>query len=110
VLKVLTKAKNGKAPGIDLIPVELYRNNLLLHVLHKLFNICFKFGKIPSVWCKEIITQYKLSHLLVQLPWVWTSVFHCQHQSYQCSSKTPEGSYFGYSKVRLDYATNILTS
>jgi hypothetical protein len=49
VLKVLTKAKNGKAPGIDLIPVELYRNNLLLHVLHKLFNICFKFGKIPSV-------------------------------------------------------------
>ena len=34
VLKVLTKAKNGKVPGIDLIPVELYRNNLLLHVLH----------------------------------------------------------------------------
>jgi hypothetical protein len=32
VLKVLTKAKNGKVPG--LIPVELYRNNLLLHVLH----------------------------------------------------------------------------
>jgi hypothetical protein len=56
VLKLLTKAKNGKAPGIDLIPVELYRNNLLLHVLHKLFNICFKFGKIPSVWFKGIIT------------------------------------------------------
>ncbi|CAG2193661.1 unnamed protein product [Mytilus edulis] len=50
VLKVLTQAKNGKAPGIDLIPVELFKNNLLLHVLHKLFNICFKFGKIPSVW------------------------------------------------------------
>ena len=56
VLKVLTKVKNGKAPGIDLIPVELYINNLLLHVLHKLFNICFKFGKIPSVWFKVIIT------------------------------------------------------
>ena len=43
-------------PGIDLIHVELYRNNSLLHVLHKLFNICFKFGNIPSVWCKGIIT------------------------------------------------------
>jgi hypothetical protein len=32
VLKVLTKVKNGKAPGTDLIPVELYINNLLLHV------------------------------------------------------------------------------
>jgi hypothetical protein len=49
VLKVLTKAKNGKAPGID----------------------------------------------------------HCQHQSYRCSTKTPEGPYFGYSKVHLDYSTNI---
>jgi hypothetical protein len=59
VLKVLTKAKNGKAPGIDLIPVELYRNNLLLHVLHKLFNICFKFGKIPSVWCKKYLHLFQ---------------------------------------------------
>jgi hypothetical protein len=24
-----------------------------------------------------------------------------------CSSKTPEGPYFGYSKVHLDYSTNI---
>ena len=24
--------------------------------LHKLFNICFNFGKIPSVWFKGIIT------------------------------------------------------
>jgi hypothetical protein len=30
-----------------------------------------------------------------------------QHQSYRCSSKTPEGPYFGYSKVHLDYSTNI---
>ena len=56
VLNVLMKAKLGKTPGIDYIPVELYRNNMLLHVLHKIFNKCFKFGKIPSLWGKGIIT------------------------------------------------------
>ncbi|CAG2209988.1 unnamed protein product [Mytilus edulis] len=56
VLNVLIKAKNGKAPGIDLIPIELYRNDILLYVLHNLFNKCFKFGKIPSMWSKGIIT------------------------------------------------------
>ena len=42
-----------------MIPVELYRNNLLLHVLHKLFNICFKFGKIPSVWCTKYLHLFQ---------------------------------------------------
>jgi hypothetical protein len=48
VLKVLTKVKNGKAPGIDLIPVELHRNNLLLHVILdvKYFYLCQFCNKV----------------------------------------------------------------
>jgi hypothetical protein len=60
------KAINGKhykntfkAYYIFTLPVELYRNNLLLQVLHKLFNICFKFDKIPSVWCKKYLHLFQ---------------------------------------------------
>ncbi|CAG2196009.1 unnamed protein product [Mytilus edulis] len=56
VVNAIAKSKNGKSPGIDQLSVELFKNNALMLILHKLFNICFKYGKIPSVWGKSVIT------------------------------------------------------
>lgn len=56
VYKVLNLSKNGKSPGIDDIQVELFKNNTAFNVLTCIFNICYDFGKIPSLWSKGMIT------------------------------------------------------
>ena len=55
VVNAIAKSKSGKSPGIDCIPVELFKNTSLISALHTLFNMCFKYGKIPSEWGKSII-------------------------------------------------------
>ena len=49
-------AKNGKSPGIDLIQAEECKNQIVIYVLYKLFNLCIKTGKVPSMWNRGIIT------------------------------------------------------
>jgi hypothetical protein len=49
-------AKNGKSPDIDLIQAEVCKNQIVIYVLHKLFNLCIKTGKVPSMWNRGIIT------------------------------------------------------
>ncbi|XP_063406305.1 uncharacterized protein LOC134690258 [Mytilus trossulus] len=49
-------AKNGKSPGVDCIQAELCKNYAVILTLTELFNICFKFGKVPNMWNKGIIT------------------------------------------------------
>ena len=56
VYKVAMAAKNGKSPGVDCIQAELCKNYAVIFTLTKLFNICFKFGKVPNMWNKGIIT------------------------------------------------------
>ena len=56
VYNVLISAKNGKSPGYDEIPVELYKNQTALLALTRIFNICFDSGKVPAIWSKGIIT------------------------------------------------------
>ena len=48
--------ENGKRPGIDLIQAEVCKNQIFMYVLHKLFNVCFKTGKVPNMWNRGIIT------------------------------------------------------
>ncbi|CAG2199715.1 unnamed protein product [Mytilus edulis] len=48
-------SKNNKSPGVDLIQSELCKNFLVICTLTKLFNLCFKSGKIPNTWNKGII-------------------------------------------------------
>ena len=48
--------ENGKRPGIDLIQAEVCKNQIFIYVLHKLFNVCFKTGKVPNMWNRGIIT------------------------------------------------------
>ena len=56
VYKTVMGATNGKSLGIDLIQAEVYTNQMVIYVLHKLFNLCFKTSKVPSMWNREIIT------------------------------------------------------
>ena len=41
VYKTVMGANNGKCPGIDLIQAEVCKNQIVIYVLHKLFNLCF---------------------------------------------------------------------
>ena len=48
------RAKNGKASGIDKIPYEVIKKQVIVDTLHSLFNLCFDTGIIPSIWRKAI--------------------------------------------------------
>ena len=52
---MVMKAKSGKASGIDEIPVELLKNDVTIKFMHCLFNICYKSGKVPTLWSTGII-------------------------------------------------------
>ena len=56
VRKVVMKAKNGKSPGVDGIPYEVLKNDIVINVLTNLFQMCFDSGKIPSLWRKAIVS------------------------------------------------------
>ena len=56
VYKTVMGANNGKSPDIDLIQAEVCKNQIVIYVLHTLFNLCFKTGKVPSMWTRGIIT------------------------------------------------------
>ncbi len=53
--KVLSHMKIGKASGIDEIPLEAMRNDVLKCFMLKLFNLCFEKQVFPSSWHKIII-------------------------------------------------------
>lgn len=48
-------AKQGKATGVDELPVEIFKNDNIVNTLCLLFNKCFGLGFIPSSWRKGII-------------------------------------------------------
>ena len=55
VAKAVAAAKNDKAAGCDGLPSEVYKNDISIELLHKLFNACFTSGMIPSVWNRAVI-------------------------------------------------------
>lgn len=56
VLNALLPSENGKAPGYDEIPVEIYNNQTTLMALTRMFNVCYNSGKEPFMWSKSVIT------------------------------------------------------
>ena len=54
--QLVNKVTNNKAVGIDEIPNEVLKNHDVIMALHKLFQSYFKYGQIPSIWLKAIIT------------------------------------------------------
>ena len=57
VKDAINRAKNGKCPGIDGIPVEFYKKykELLVPYMTKLFNNCMITGEFPWSWRKSLI-------------------------------------------------------
>ena len=56
ILQATNAAKNEKSPGIDSIPNEILKNNVIHKALHKIFDKCLEEGKAPNEWSKSIIT------------------------------------------------------
>ncbi len=50
------RSKLGKTPGVDQLPNEVFKNDLIINVLNKLFQLCLDSGKIPSIWRKALIS------------------------------------------------------
>ena len=55
VKKAAMNSKSKKAVGFDCIANELLKAEPVIHLLHKLFNTCFKNSLIPDQWRKVII-------------------------------------------------------
>ena len=55
IQQAISKSKNGKAVGIDRIPNEILKLDSVIEVLHRLFQLVFDCGKIPSDWRNAII-------------------------------------------------------
>ena len=51
----VTKLKNGKATGVDIIPNEVIEKDSVLLWWHRLFQVCFENGLVPSIWRNAII-------------------------------------------------------
>ena len=50
VEKTVSKAKNGKAVSVDLLPNEIFKNENSVLMLQYIFNMIFNSGKIPVMW------------------------------------------------------------
>ena len=55
VRTALRLAKNKKSVGVDLIPNELLKNNVVAKILHKFFCECWKLQVIPDIWRRMIL-------------------------------------------------------
>ena len=57
IFKAITKLKNGKAGGLDLILNEMLKagQTVLIDFFNKLFNLVLEHGSYPKVWCEGYI-------------------------------------------------------
>ncbi len=53
--KIVNKAKSGKAPGIDGLISDIFKNQNSIKLLTHLFNICMREHMIPTVWSLGVI-------------------------------------------------------
>ena len=55
VRKAIYSIKHNRAVGVDEIPGEVLKNDSTVTFLHKLFNACYRSGKVPDIWGKSLI-------------------------------------------------------
>ena len=63
VVRVVNRSKRNKAVSLDKIPYEILKNDHAINMLHKLFQLCFSSGRVPSQWGKAIIKPIPKSSL-----------------------------------------------
>ena len=51
----ISKLKEKKAVGIDLVPNEVLKCKSVYLVFYRLFCLCFNFGKTPTIWQNAVI-------------------------------------------------------
>jgi hypothetical protein len=56
VKEAILRSKLKKAAGVDNIKAEVLKNEVCINLLHKMFNLCFSSGQVPSCWNQVIIT------------------------------------------------------
>ena len=56
VKDAIVRAKLRKAAGIDGIKAEVLKNNASITLLHKICNLCFMTGQVPSCWNQSVIS------------------------------------------------------
>ena len=49
-------SKNGKSAGLDKLPYEVLKNDIIIKALHKLYLLCFSTGKVPGEWLRATIS------------------------------------------------------
>ena len=55
VKNAVMKTKKRKAVGIDMLPNEVLKNDNVISILQKLFQLCLDTGIVPDSWTKAII-------------------------------------------------------
>jgi len=94
VKKAITKAKLGKACGIDMIPVDILKSDNCVSFLHILYNVCFNSGCVPSEWSKVIISPIPKSTTAdpVTLCLIEVLRYHvlCINYIYICTAFSPK--------------------
>ena len=55
VSKIVMKAKSGKAPGIDSLISDIFKNHNSILLLTNLFNVCLQEHMIPTTWSVGVI-------------------------------------------------------
>ena len=55
ISKVIFKAKNNKAPGLDGVVYDILKNDQSVELMTRLFNFCFDKRKVPTAWLQALI-------------------------------------------------------
>jgi hypothetical protein len=114
VQSAISRAKLNKASGFDHIPNEVLKNKPTVHLLQKLFNVCFFEGVIPEPWCKSIIrpipknstsdkrlpTNYRGISLLSNIYKLYTSVLNTRLVTYLEDNNKIVEEQNGFRKLR----------
>ena len=114
VQKVMSKAKNNKAVGIDTLPNEVFKNENSILLWHKFFNRCFKTGIVPDIWSKALIKpipkggstdrriplNYRGISLLPTISKVYSSVLNERLLSYLENNSLLTDTQNGFRKLR----------
>ena len=94
---VINKLKMHKAVGLDKIPNEVIRTHDVKLILHKYFNKCFEYCKIPSIWLRALIVPVPKGSgkdPLVPLNYRGISILSCVYKTYSSILNSRIVSYF----------------